>query len=194
MNTLRLVNKEYGLSKDFKPVHLVQDSFSKIWLCREVFFALRKVNYALYDLGLEQVVVISGYRTYAYQEKLFTRKMNHYREQGFDEEAAKVQAAQIVAVPGHSEHQLGLAVDLAVWSMKDLEDPLTTDFDKTETGKWLLKNSAHFGLILRYPKDKVDITHITYEPWHYRYVGQKAARIMYQKHLCLEEYLCALKG
>lgn len=194
MDILRLVNKEYGLSRDFKPTHLVQDSFSKIWLCREVFFAIRKVNYTLCKLGLEQVVIMSGYRTYTYQEKLFMRKINHYRTQGLDEETARVQAAQIVAMPGHSEHQLGLAVDLAVWSMKDLEDPLTTDFENTATGKWLLENSARFGLILRYPKDKVDITHIAYEPWHYRYVGQKAALIMHQKHLCLEEYLCALKG
>ena len=194
MDTLRLVNKEYGLSKDFKPVHLMQDSFSKIWLCREAFFAVRKVNFTLHHLGLEQVVIISGYRPYTYQEMLFTRKIDHYRNQGLDEEAARLQAAQIVAMPGHSEHQLGLAVDLAVWPMKDLEDPLTTAFEKTATGKWLLTNSARFGLILRYPKDKVDITHITYEPWHYRYVGQKAAIRMHQKQLCLEEYLCALKG
>ncbi len=194
MDILRLVNKDYGLSKEFKPVHLMQDSFSKIWLCREVFLAVRKVNFTLHHLGLEQVIIISGYRSYAYQEKLFTRKINHYREKGFDEETAKLHASQIVAIPGHSEHQLGLAVDLAIWSMKDLEDPLTTDFEKTATGQWLLANSMRFGLILRYPKDKVDITHITYEPWHYRYVGCKAAYEMYQKKLCLEEYLCATKG
>ncbi|WP_054743200.1 M15 family metallopeptidase [Cellulosilyticum ruminicola] len=194
MNTLQLVNNEHSLNKDFKPQHLIQDSFSKIWLCREVFWAVRRINYILCKLGLEQVVIISGYRSYAYQEKLFMRKIDYFGEQGLDDEAAKIKAAQIVAMPGHSEHQLGLAVDLAVWSMKDLADPLTTDFEQTSTGKWLLQHSHQYGLILRYPKDKVTITQITYEPWHYRYVGQKAARKMYENHWCLEEYLCALKG
>lgn len=194
MDILRLVNNAHGLSKEFRPQHLMQDSFSKVWLCHEVFWAVRSINYTLCKLGLEQVVIISGYRSYAYQEKLFMRKIDHFRKQGLEDEMAKIKAAQIVAMPGHSEHQLGLAVDLAVWSMKDLEDPLTTDFDQTDTGQWLLQNSPRYGLILRYPKDKVAITQITYEPWHYRYVGQKAAQKMHENHWCLEEYLCALKG
>ena len=194
MNTLCLVNEAHGLSEGFKPPHLMQDSFSKIWLCREVFWAVRKVNYHLYRLGLEQVVIVSGYRSYAYQAKLFERKKNYYRTQGLGEEAATIQAAQIVAKPGHSEHQLGLAVDLTTWSMKDLEDPLIADFALTETGKWLLKNSFRFGLILRYPQDKVKITNITYEPWHYRYVGKGPACAMHQKGFCLEEYLGVMKG
>lgn len=194
MHTLRLVNKAYGLGADYKPPHLMQDSFSKVWLCREVFKAVRAANRQLCHLGMEQLVIISGYRTYTYQAKLFERKIAYYRTQGFDEIAAKEQAAQIVAKPGHSEHQLGLAVDLTTWSMKDLEDPLITDFAQTETGKWLLVNSFRFGLILRYPEDKVAMTHITYEPWHYRYVGKGPAYAMHEKGLCLEEYLGVTNG
>ena len=91
----------------------------------------------------------------------------------------------VVAVPGTSEHQLGLAVDLV-----DLDNQnLNESQEETAVQKWLLGNSWKYGFILRYPNDKRGLTGIIYEPWHYRYVGKDAAREIYETGVCLEEYL-----
>ena len=87
-----------------------------------------------------------------------------------------------MAEPGTSEHELGLAIDINA----DL-DRSTSD----EVYGWLAQNAWKYGFVLRYPADKTDITGIDYEPWHYRYVGQEAAKEMHKKGLCLEEYLGA---
>ncbi|MEE0202655.1 MAG: M15 family metallopeptidase [Muricomes sp.] len=90
-----------------------------------------------------------------------------------------------MGVPGTSEHQLGLAVDIV-----DIENQiLDEDQEKTAVQKWLMENSWRYGFILRYPNDKSDITGIIYEPWHYRYVGNEAAKEIYDLDVCLEEYL-----
>ncbi|MCB6367700.1 M15 family metallopeptidase, partial [Intestinibacillus massiliensis] len=94
-------------------------------------------------------------------------------------------AAVWVAVPGTSEHQLGLAVDLVSLSNQNLNHSQ----ENTALQKWLMKNSWKYGFILRYPSDKSSITGIGYEPWHYRYVGKKAAKAIYEQGVCLEEYL-----
>ena len=101
--------------------------------------------------------------------------------QGYSEAEARRLAEQWVAVPGTSEHQLGLAVDI---SMEDTATQTTSDM-----WQWLMKNSYKYGFILRYPEDKTNITGISYEPWHYRYVGREAAEEIYRSGLCLEEYL-----
>jgi len=96
----------------------------------------------------------------------------------------------VVAVPGTSEHQLGLAVDLV-----DLDNQnLNESQEKTAVQKWLLENSWKYGFILRYPNDKRKLTGIIYEPWHYRYVGKDAAREIYETGVCLEEYLKGRDG
>ena len=105
--------------------------------------------------------------------------------QGYSEENARTEAGKVVAVPGTSEHQLGLAVDIV-----DIENQiLDEDQEKTAVQKWLMKNSWRYGFILRYPNDKSNITGIIYEPWHYRYVGKEAAKEIYDLDVCLEEYL-----
>ena len=88
--------------------------------------------------------------------------------------------AQYIAVPGTSEHSLGLAVDL---------NSLEESFEQTAQFKWLIEHCAEYGFILRYPKDKEDITGISYEPWHYRYVGEDHAAKIMEQGLCLEEYV-----
>ena len=90
-----------------------------------------------------------------------------------------------VAIPGTSEHQLGLAVDLVDANMQDL----TSAQESTETQKWLMANSWRYGFIHRYPNGKTDITGIIYEPWHYRYVGKDAAQEIFNRDITLEEYL-----
>ena len=116
---------------------------------------------------------------------LYTNKKNSYLEQGYSEDDATALAATWVAYPGTSEHQLGLTVDICSIGNQELD----SSQEDTATQQWLMANCYKYGFILRYPADKSDITEISYEPWHYRYVGVEAATEMYQKHLCLEEYL-----
>ena len=194
MNDVCLVNPSHGLSETFIPEDLIQDPTSGIWVCEVVLHAFIRLNNRLFNECLEPLSLVSGYRSFIYQQKLFDKKIAFYQKQGMDETTAKIEAAKIVAVPGHSEHQLGLAIDVTTWSMRVLEDPLIISFGETPTGKWLLKNSYLEGFVLRYPKDKTHITHITYEPWHYRYVGIEVATVMKQKGLCLEEYIALNQG
>ena len=93
-------------------------------------------------------------------------------------------SAQAVTIPGSSEHQIGLALDI----VSDTYTMLEEGFADTDAGKWLVDNSYRYGFILRYPKGKEDITGIEFEPWHFRYVGKKAAKVMKEQNLCLEEF------
>ncbi len=130
-------------------------------------------------------VVCSSYRTQEYQEKLFARKVSFYTEKGYSEEDAKVQAGRSVAVPGTSEHQLGLALDIIDnrnWKLDESQA-------ETETQQWLMENSWRYGWILRYPDGTSDLTGIIFEPWHYRYVGREAAADIHRRGVCLEAYL-----
>lgn len=130
-------------------------------------------------------LICSSYREMDKQVKLFNDEIKKYMSQGFSEDEAKEKAAVWVAVPGTSEHQLGLALDIVS------EDYQLLDKSQEETPeqKWLMKNCSKYGFILRYPTDKGDITGIGYEPWHYRYVGKEAAKEIMEKGICLEEYL-----
>lgn len=136
------------------------------------------------DAGLSPIVC-SAYRSMEDQQRLYTAKIDAFIGKGFSETEAKEQAGQLVAVPGTSEHHLGLAVDI-VDADYQLLDELQED---TAVQKWLMENSWRYGFILRYPGDKMTLTGITYEPWHYRYVGKEAARYIFEQGICLEEYL-----
>lgn len=127
----------------------------------------------------------SGYRTQETQQSLYDNKVQRLISSGMSEEEAKTEAAKAVAIPGTSEHQLGLAVDLVDANMQDL----TSAQESTETQKWLMANSWRYGFIHRYPNGKTDITGIIYEPWHYRYVGKDAAQEIFNRDITLEEYL-----
>jgi D-alanyl-D-alanine carboxypeptidase len=134
--------------------------------------------------GLDPLIC-SAYRTQEKQQELYDNKVNYFLQQGYDETNAKSLAAEIVTYPGMSEHQLGLAADICSVSNQILD----SSQEDTATQQWLMQNCYKYGFILRYPKDKVDITGISYEPWHYRYVGKEAAKEIYDKGLCLEEYV-----
>ena len=97
----------------------------------------------------------------------------------------KIISGRTLALPGSSEHNTGLAVDLGREGDNDVSD----DFYKTPESRWLCANAADFGFILRYPRLKEQMTGIDFEPWHYRYVGVEAARIIAAGGLCLEEFL-----
>ncbi len=119
--------------------------------------------------------VVSGYRTAQKQQKLYDKKIKEYRKQGYSASEAEELAQQWVAVPGYSEHQLGLAVDI---------NGAAYDFYF-----WLQENSYKYGFIFRYPGDKTESTGVAEEVWHYRYVGVEAATEIYEQGICLEEYL-----
>ncbi len=131
------------------------------------------------------LTVVSAYRSYDYQVGLFNRKVNQYKAKGYNDTDAYNIAKTIVALPGTSEHNLGLAADIVTPSYMTLDD----GFENTNAFAWLSTHCAEYGFILRYPKDKGDITGIIYEPWHYRYVGHSAAKEIMEKGICLEEYL-----
>lgn len=132
-------------------------------------------------------LVCSSYRSRSKQEALFQNKVERLVSQGYSREDAKVEAAKVVAVPGTSEHQLGLAVDIV-----DINNQLLdSSQESTDVQQWLIAHCWEYGFILRYPNEKSEITGIIYEPWHYRYVGKDAAKEIYDAGVCLEEYLGA---
>ncbi|MBR3124973.1 MAG: M15 family metallopeptidase [Mogibacterium sp.] len=93
------------------------------------------------------------------------------------------------AIPGHSEHECGLAADIIDAGSLGWADPLIDEQEDMPAQKWLMEHCQDYGFILRYPKDKEEITEIIYEPWHYRYVGKEHASIIKENGICLEEYL-----
>lgn len=124
--------------------------------------------------------VISGYRTQETQQALYEEEVARYQAEGWGLEEAKEKAGKWVAVPGTSEHQLGLAVDL---------EGATYD-----VFSWLQENSYQYGFIFRYPSEKTELTGTVEEVWHYRYVGVEAAAEIYERGICLEEYLTEKNG
>lgn len=130
-------------------------------------------------------VICSAYRTQDFQQTLHDNKVSEWMEQGYSREEAREKAGHQVAVPGTSEHQLGLAVDIVDVNYQLLD----TNQENTAVQKWLLENSWRYGFILRYPTGQTDVTGIVYEPWHYRYVGKEYAQDIHEKGLCLEQYL-----
>lgn len=129
--------------------------------------------------------ICSSWRSHETQEQLFEEEIADYVEKGYSESEARVQAAEWVAVPGTSEHELGLALDIVSEENQRLEEAQ----EDTPTQQWLMAHCYEYGFILRYPKDKEDITGISYEPWHYRYVGREDAAAIRDLGVCLEEYL-----
>ena len=123
-----------------------------------------------------QIYLSSTYRSYNTQKMLYDKKVEQYGEE---------EAKTIVLPPGTSEHQTGLCADIT-----DVYRELKNKkLENTDTFKWLYANCDKYGFILRYPKDKEDITKVIYEPWHFRYVGEPAAKYIKEHNLCLEEFL-----
>ncbi|MEK5391030.1 M15 family metallopeptidase [Margalitia sp. FSL K6-0131] len=187
-NILALVNKDYSLG-DYKPNDLVRpkvafsfgnQDIEKSYMRKEAATALeqmfstaKKDNIFLY--------AASGYRSYTRQKTLFDAEVAN---------VGKDKAAQAVAIPGESEHQTGLAMDITSETENFL---LTEKMGEHKEGIWLREHAHEFGFILRYPKDKVNVTKYEYEPWHFRYVGKKAAEVMYKNNWTLEEYFQHVK-
>lgn len=123
----------------------------------------------------KEPIVVAGYRTNEKQTELYEERIEEYKKDGYSEKEAITEAEKWVSVPGYSEHQIGLAVDI---------NGATYDLYF-----WLQENSYKYGFIFRYPGNKTDITGISEEVWHYRYVGKEVAKEIHDKGICLEEYL-----
>jgi D-alanyl-D-alanine carboxypeptidase len=177
------VNKEFALPKDYKPDDLVTPNIrfdiltydERTLLRSEAAKAIERLFAAAEKEGL-YLYGVSGYRSFARQWKIFT---NNIATQG------KAHTLQYSAVPGTSEHQTGLSMDV---SAKSIHYKLDEEFADTPEGKWLAENAYKYGFTIRYPKDKVDITGYAYEPWHIRYVGRGLSYYLHDHELTLEEY------
>ena len=130
------------------------------------------------------LMIKSPYRTDYRQEYNFNARIKQYMGQGYSYMESYKLTSQVITVPGASEHQVGLALDITC----DTYDSLTQGFGDTKAGKWLAEHSCEYGFTLRYPQGKEYITSIEYEPWHFRYVGREAATIMRDEEICLEEF------
>lgn len=132
----------------------------------------------------------SGYRSVKYQTGLYERKTKYYTDRGYDTATAKEMAAAVVNPPGYSEHNCGLAADLNSPEHTGLDE----GFENTTAFRWLCEHAVDYGFILRYPKGAEDKTEITYEPWHWRYVGRENAAKISASGLCFEDYIAQLNA
>ena len=178
---LILVNRENYIPADYE-VQLTELSNGKKVDSRiypelqEMFNAARAQGYGLF--------VRDGYRTQEEQQQLMNEKIEAYENEGKSKSEAKKLAEQWVAIPGTSEHQLGIAVDI---------NADTTKSSRDDVYNWLEENAHTYGFIKRYPSNKTDIRGVINEPWHYRYVGKEAASAIYSQGICLEEYIETLE-
>ena len=174
---LILVNQYNYIPENYK-VELAELSNGK-QVDKRIYSSLEEMILAAENENI-YLVVVEAYRTEEEQQYLMNEKIDEYVERGYPRFVAEIKAEKWVAVPGTSEHQLGIAVDI---------NPDYSRSDRNLTYTWLAENSYQYGFIYRYPQDKVHITGISNEPWHYRYVGEVVAEKMYKEDVCLEEYL-----
>ncbi|XOQ44666.1 MAG: D-alanyl-D-alanine carboxypeptidase [Clostridium sp.] len=173
---LILVNYNHKLPAGYQPDLI---TVYGVQINRRAAEAYEKMNIAAAKDGIS-LWISSAYRSSERQEELFQREIDAYSKTYSSPQEAEAYAEKSVARPGYSEHSTGLALDL---------NGVRDDFDTTPAFRWLDEHAQEYGFVLRYPKDKQEITKIKYEPWHYRYVGIENAQIMKEKNLCLEEYI-----
>ena len=179
-----LVNKENLLDEDFVPEDLVEihePTGSKIdktyinKLNKQAYVCFKLMQEAALNMGYE-IFIDSSYRSYDYQVRVFDKNQE---EKGLDH------TFSTVALPGASEHQTGLAIDIIFRRNGEMiEEQKETDPEIM----WLFNNCYKFGFILRYPKGKEEITGFSFEPWHFRYVGLELAQELHENNQTLEEY------
>lgn len=181
---LVLINKQHPIPEDYTftlgPIKTIKGTMQ----CDErIIEELLAMMQAASEDGVN-LAICSPYRDLAWQEVLFNRKIKAYMNKGMSYMEAYKISSQAVTVPGASEHQIGLAIDI----VSDVYTTLDEGFAETDAGIWLEEHCAEYGFVLRYPKGKEYITSIEFEPWHFRYVGKEAAGVMMKENLCLEEF------
>lgn len=181
---LTLVNFQYALEKDFIPQDLspLNADYS---VDSRILDAAKNMIYTALAEDVN-ITIVSAYRDYDRQRDLFDNKVQRLLdEENYSVDKAREEASKVVAYPGTSEHQLGLALDLVDSDHRELDESQ----ENTDAYQWLKEHCHEYGFIVRYPNGKTDITGIIYEPWHFRYVGEEAAKIIMKKGITLEEYL-----
>lgn len=187
---LVLVNNHYECKFDGDNlVSVLEESSQKykvsdfeVKVNKSIMGSLNDMLSDFYDItGNRNTLVCSAYRSKSLQEELYAEDK--------EEKGEEYQGDEMVAVPGYSEHQTGYAVDFSILD----NDGNMYEFDNEGDYKWILDNCANYGFILRYPEDKVALTEIGYETWHYRYVGLPHSLYIMQNNLCLEEYTTLVK-
>lgn len=176
---LVLVNKDHGVpfgyGKQLEFTELANGEF----VDSRIYPALQQMFDAARASGVYPVVA-SGYRSREQQDDLVNERIDVYIGEGYMKDEARRLALTYCASPGYSEHELGSAVDINADSVYSTGN---------EVYSWLAQNARYYGFIRRYPEEKQSLTGIADEPWHYRYVGKEAARIIEDNGLCLEEYI-----
>lgn len=145
--------------------------------------AIEYLNSMINDMKASGAINIwpqSTYRSVETQTELYNNKVQYFKSIGKSEQEAKALTEQVINKPGCSEHNLGLAVDF---------NYVKESFKDTKEYAWLKENAADYGFILRYPKEKENITKVSYEPWHWRFVGIEHAKKINELGMCLEEYI-----
>lgn len=176
---LTLVNLNYCLPEGYVPTLVAAVEGSQVQLDERVAPHYAEMYAAAKADGCT-LTPYSGYRSYARQEENFNRRVSYYVGQGLSETEATAKTQERILPPGCSEHNMGFAMDVVSAS---------ADFVSTKEFSWLCEHAQDYGFILRYPEDKTTITGVMYEPWHWRYVGVKAAKEIKANGQCLEEYL-----
>ena len=178
---LVLINKQHPIPENYSfNLGVIKDGM----LCDDrILNDLLTMMQAAKDDGIN-LAIKSPYRTDSRQENNFNTRIKQYMGQGYSYMEAYKLTSQVITVPGASEHQVGLALDIVC----DTYGSLSAGFGDTKAGQWLAEHSCEYGFIVRYPKGKEYITSIDYEPWHFRYVGREAAMIIKEEGICLEEF------
>ena len=180
---LLLVNRNYMLPQDYSPTLAEAVKGTSVQMDARVAPFYQQMYDAAKADGVT-LTPLSGHRRISTQKRNFENKIQYYMNQGYDKTTATQKAAQIILPPGTSEHNAGLCMDII---------SLDVEFEQTKAFEWLQNHAADYGFILRYPKGKESITEITYEPWHWRYVGVDNAKAMNARGLCLEEFVGAAR-
>ena len=175
---LRLANYENILPEDFE-VEVANIDDTRQFDARAIEYLNQMMN-DMRKSGIANVWIQSAYRSVERQKELYDNSVQKYLKQGKTQEEAEKLTDEYINKPGASDHNLGLAVDF---------NNVDNNFEDLKAFKWLKENAENYGFILRYPKDKEDITKISYESWHWRYVGEEHAKKMNELNMCLEEYI-----
>jgi zinc D-Ala-D-Ala carboxypeptidase len=178
-----VVNKQRSLPDTYIPTDLVEPQIPFTFKAKVEKRMLRSIAakaleelFAQADKDNIKLFGVSGYRSFATQKSVFG---------GNVKDKGNVEASKISALPGQSEHQTGLAIDL---TNAVPQDQLVESFGDSKEGIWLAAHAADFGFIIRYPKAKESLTGYAYEPWHIRYIGKEMAQEIYTKKITLEQY------
>ena len=185
---LRLVNKDHPMTEADVPEVAIETVDANGYQVDVRIMQDLEAMFADARAAGRNPMICSAFREWDMQVSLYENKIERVmQEEGLTQEEAAIKASTVVAKPGTSEHQVGLALDIVSSDYQELDEAQM----ETEDQKWLMENSWKYGFILRYPMDKSDITGIFFEPWHYRYVGKKAAKEITEQNITLEEYVGA---